>query len=897
MNISPVMRSLMKPCLCVAFSLLGLAAFAQPANDNPCNATALTVNATCVNTNGTVQNATGSGVAAPGCGSGNQDVWYTVTVPTSGNLVVNTVSSGGNPLNNAGMAFYTVGNCATVGSFVQVACNDDQSFFDQMPRIAITCATPGQVLYIRVWKQSGGSSARTFSICATDPGPGPSNDDPCAATPLAVNISCTSTTGTNAQACPTAVAAPGCAGYSGGDVWFSMVVPTGGTFTVSTSVNGFSALTDGGMAIYSATNCANPGTFSLLGCDDNSGPGNMPQITLTGQTAGQTLYIRFWENGNNAFGAFDICVTRPLPNDAPCGALPLSVTATCGYTTYTNVGATNAGSFPAPGCGNFGTGSLDVWFSFVAPATGIAIIESQAGTLTDGAMALYSANACNGTFSLVQCNDDGGAGTMPFLSFTGLTPGATYYLRYWGYGTSTGSFQLCVHGPSTMPAGQCIYLLQMFDSGNDGWGSSSVGISLNGGAFTPYTVTGTYDLVLIGVNIGTVVVVQYTATGGSQGQNSYTLGLLTGGGNIYASGSPPPAGIVFTQTVTCTPPPAPANDCNGSLPICSGQSFNNNSSGTGNVADLNATNQGCLSSGERQGTWYRFSPSSPGTIGFTIAPSLATTDYDFAVWGPSNSILCPPTTAPLRCSYSASTGNTGVGNGATDVSEGATGDKWVSTFPAVAGQFYVLYIDNFSANGQSFALTWQLGGGASLDCTVLPVELLTFDVTSSGAVVDLRWVTGTERDNDHFVIERSADGEEFEVIGSLPGAGSSDQAITYGFQDTRPLAGVSYYRLRQVDIDGRFAFSPVRMAERAWQDAKLRLFPNPGSRQLEIWVEEDRLGASISLFDMLGKEVLRTRIAGVRTVLDTDRLPAGLFTVRISGESTEAQQQTWVKQF
>ncbi len=527
-------RSLMKrghAFICCAL-LIAASAFAQPANDNPCNAAPLPVNGACVNTAGTLLNATNSTVAAPTCGSGNVDVWYTAVVPASGALTVNTASAAPNALNDGGMAFYTVGNCAVPGTFVEIGCNDNQNFLNWMPRVSVTCRTPGTVVYIRVWRQGGGSSARNFNICATNAGSGAVNNEPCCAT-----------------------------------------------------------------------------------------------------------------------------------------AVP--VTNTCNYISATNTGATNNSTYPAPGCGTFGTGSLDVWFSFVAPASGIAIIESTAGTLADGAMALYSATSCNGPFTLIQCNDDAGPGLMPFLSFTGLTPGATYYLRYWGYGTASGTFNLCIHGPASIPAGQCVYMLQMYDSNSDGWGSSTVGISLNGGAFTNYTVTGTYNVVLIGVNIGTVVVVQYTASGPNQAQNSYILQLLTGGGQIFNSGSPPAPGIAFTQTVTCTPPPAPANDCAGGQTICGGQSFNNNSSGTGNVADLNTSNQGCLASGERQGTWYRFSPSSSGTVGFTIAPGAAT-DYDFAVWGPLSSIQCPPVGPPVRCSYSALTGNTGIGNGAADVTEGAT---------------------------------------------------------------------------------------------------------------------------------------------------------------------------------------------------------------------------------
>ena len=87
--------------------------------------------------------------------------------------------------------------------------------------------------------------------------------------------------------------------------------------------------------------------------------------------------------------------------------------------------------------------------------------------------------------------------------------------------------------------------------------------------------------------------------------------------------------------------------------------------------------------------------NTSGTIGFTIAPAVPT-DYDFALWGPMASVTCPPPGPPLRCSWAAPFGPTGCGNGATDFSEGAGGDRWVSTFDVLVGEIYILYVDNFT---------------------------------------------------------------------------------------------------------------------------------------------------------------------------------------------------------
>ena len=96
---------------------------------------------------------------------------------------------------------------------------------------------------------------------------------------------------------------PGCASYSGGDVWYSVVVPASGSITFdSASVSG-SLISDTGMAIYSGP-CS---TLVLVECDDDdSANGSFSKISLTNRTPGEVLYVRFWEYGNNDFGTFQV---------------------------------------------------------------------------------------------------------------------------------------------------------------------------------------------------------------------------------------------------------------------------------------------------------------------------------------------------------------------------------------------------------------------------------------------------------------------------------------------------------------------------------------------------------------------------------------------------------------
>lgn len=96
---------------------------------------------------------------------------------------------------------------------------------------------------------------------------------------------------------------------------------------------------------------------------------------------------------------------------------------------------------------------------------------------------------------------------------------------------------------------------------------------------------------------------------------------------------------------------------------------------------------------------------------------------------------------------------------------------------------------------------------------LLPIELLSFIASCQGDAALLEWSTASESGNDLFTIERSLDGEHWEAIGTVPGAGYSLETIHYSFRDPDPSALLMYYRLRQTDLDGAFTFSPVVVRE------------------------------------------------------------------------------------
>lgn len=854
-------------------------------NDDPCTAVALTVGPSCSNTVGTnvgASNNTAFGV--PSCSNyGGGDVWFRFVAPASGQVNITGSTVSGSSLTDGAMAVYTATGCS--GTLTEIACNEDSPLGGLMPAIALAGLTSGTTYYIRFWEY-GNDAFGPFNICVTTPA-APANDNPCGAVSLTVGASCSNTLGTTAGATnTTGPPAPGCGNYLGGDVWFKAVAPASGRLTINTSAAGGSALTDAAMAVYSAPTCG--GTMTLVSCNDDAGASTMPGQALSGLTPSATYYIRVWAKGNTSFGGFNICAFEPIVNDEPCGAVLLTVGSSCSLTSSSNAAATLSSAAQDPGCGNLSGSSRDVWFRFVVPASGIVIIQSTAGTLTDGAMALYAGSSCSASgLQLLDCSDDEGPGYMPFLRYADLVPGDTYYLRYWGYGSGNGTFNLCVWSP-TMPVGKtCVYMLELFDSGENGWGTSAVQVVVNGGTPVNYTVTGYYTVALIGLNTNDLFQTSYVNTGPNQNQNRYQIRQVPGGFGVLSQGPSPANGMSLFEVVDCIPPPAPKEDCRGATPICGSQTFNDNPAGTGFDADLRYTTYGCLSTSERQGTWYKFTPSASGTLGLTISPTNSGDDYDFAIWGPETSVICPPYKQPKRCSYSGAFGDTGLRTSDTDTTETPSGNKWVAAMEVVVAEIYVMYISNYSQSGLSFTLSWQLTNGAELDCLLLPVEFIALEADLMDEHVEVTWSTASESNASHYIVERSTDAFDYFPIGRVEAMGNTSSETHYSFLDEAPEEGLNYYRVQQVDADGTSTTSPADYAIYRRGSTEMVVFPNPAG---------DLLYASFELYndspiiwrilDSTGRLVEQDLYQGTKgnMLIDVplERLPAGSYTLLVN---------------
>ena len=170
----------------------------------------------------------------------------------------------------------------------------------------------------------------------------------------------------------------------------------------------------------------------------------------------------------------------------------------------------------------------------------------------------------------------------------------------------------------------------------------------------------------------------------------------------------------------------------------------------------------------------------------------------------------------------------------------------------------------------------------------LPVTLIGFEAQRiSSALVALDWRTTMEENSKGFSVEREPDSSSaFGAVGWVPSqapGGNSSVELSYVFTDTNSYTGVSYYRLRQEDLDGRWVYSGVK-AVAGWGNGgvTVSLFPNPGHGQFVLRVEGASQPYSVLVTDILGQVVRRIEAVGGTDVPVTG-LSQGVYFVHIPG--------------
>jgi hypothetical protein len=171
------------------------------------------------------------------------------------------------------------------------------------------------------------------------------------------------------------------------------------------------------------------------------------------------------------------------------------------------------------------------------------------------------------------------------------------------------------------------------------------------------------------------------------------------------------------------------------------------------------------------------------------------------------------------------------------------------------------------------------------------IVLASLEAICESPYVYVRWVTSSEINNDHFTIERSSDLINWEKLGTVPGAGNSNQQLNYSFNDERPLNGLGYYRLTQTDYNGvSKTFEPVYVACHVSGNNTMTVYPNPAEDYFTVSVSMSYAvpQAVLKISDMNGKEIRSRKVTleeGINAfTFDRFTMNPGAYIIRLEAE-------------
>lgn len=345
---------------------------------------------------------------------------------------------------------------------------------------------------------------------------------------------------------------------------------------------------------------------------------------------------------------------------------------------------------------------------------------------------------------------------------------------------------------------------------------------------------------------------------------------------------------------------ATGNDCAGSGLVCSTTQISHTNTGGTGTQEFGTGSWGCLF-GEHNSAWYLFKANANGSLSFNIASNGGSfEDIDFGLWGPfASANLACSLSSMLSSSYAISNANPGCGlpNYSTGLSvcetggtncENAGGNGSIIAFnqpvAITLNSWYLLLVDVFAGN-PSYFLNWV--SSPPIDC-LLPIDLLSFTGQNNGEFNTLNWTTASEEDNNYFVLERSADAENFSEIATIPGAGNSYSELIYAYKDQYPVHGINYYRLKQIDVDGSFTYSGIVMIDnRTDSQFSPVVYPNPGFGifNVDIYSKEDATG-TMDVFNSVGQLIMEQQFSVDQghnlSAIDLSGFNEGVYTLRMS---------------
>ncbi len=182
-------------------------------------------------------------------------------------------------------------------------------------------------------------------------------------------------------------------------------------------------------------------------------------------------------------------------------------------------------------------------------------------------------------------------------------------------------------------------------------------------------------------------------------------------------------------------------------------------------------------------------------------------------------------------------------------------------------------------------------GGAEGNNQPLPVELVSFTGVCEKGIISLSWQTASEFNSSHFDVEKSRDGENWQLLSTIPSAGTSNELITYQSTDQNGTEGNNYFRLRQVDNDGKEKlYDPINVSCSEVTTGYFSSFPNPSGNSFQVILNNKELigTCKFHIVDATGKVVENRELEvkdGINMYVINQELTPGIYFLNISNGS------------
>jgi surface protein len=194
---------------------------------------------------------------------------------------------------------------------------------------------------------------------------------------------------------------------------------------------------------------------------------------------------------------------------------------------------------------------------------------------------------------------------------------------------------------------------------------------------------------------------------------------------------------------------------------------------------------------------------------------------------------------------------------------------------------------------------WTISGDAlNAGCVImLPVTWLDFTGQLEANKVILNWKTASEQNNTGFDVERSADGRSWSKIGFIPGKINSALLSSYSYSDLSPLKGLSYYRLKQIDLDKRFSYSRIIRINNV-SNGEVAIWPNPVNDLLNVEINQRYRNAKmyLTVTDMKGTVLVSRIVTHGNLTISTSGWPKALYVISLQTDSDIIMTRKILKQ-